>query len=352
MKKILLCPVDPRVHRRPRGLRLLRRPHDDRRARMSHETPRSIATVDEFVAMNTTDHYVLGADIDLGGVEWIPLGTPARSVLRRFRRRPAIPISELHRHGQAYGGFLGLFGSVTGDLANLTVTDFTIDATSTKLIYAGGLAGLYDRVDRRLRRARRRSFDPFDRLDRLRRSSCRLRGLVHDVDDDPHRVRRLEITNACAAGTIDVERQALPLRRRPCSARPTTSSIADSHADAAIAAQRNSTASTPAGSSATATAASSKAHADMRRGRPSSRRSAAIADASITITTSGTKAAVGRTVRLPPGRRSRRPLRQRGARRSAEPAIDVGGLVGRTRGTARWKPPSPAVGRDDPRRLA
>ncbi|MDP3129700.1 MAG: GLUG motif-containing protein, partial [Bacillota bacterium] len=97
----------------------------------------TITLLAEFVAMNTTDHYVLGADIDLGGLEWIPLGTPDDPFSGDFDGAGHTVSNFAITH--AYEGFLGLFGSVTGDIKDLTVTDFTIDATSTKLIYAGGL---------------------------------------------------------------------------------------------------------------------------------------------------------------------------------------------------------------------
>ncbi len=99
----------------------------------------TITLVSEFVAMNTTDHYVLGADIDLGGIEWIPVGTPDDPFSGDFDGAGHTVSNFTVTH--AYGGFLGLFGSVTGDIRDVTVTDFTIDATSTRLLYAGGLAG-------------------------------------------------------------------------------------------------------------------------------------------------------------------------------------------------------------------
>ncbi|MFA5007544.1 MAG: hypothetical protein WC509_08825 [Candidatus Izemoplasmatales bacterium] len=97
-----------------------------------------IATVDELVAMNNEDHYVLSADLDLGGLSWIPVGTPDDPFAGGFDGA-GHTISNYSITAEN-GGFVGFFGSVTGDLENLTLADFAIDVAYDGLLYVGGLA--------------------------------------------------------------------------------------------------------------------------------------------------------------------------------------------------------------------
>jgi len=97
----------------------------------------TITTVDELVAMNTTDHYVLGNDLDLGGLEWLPVGTPGDPFAGDFDGQ-GHTISNF-QITLVNDGFAGLFGSVSGNIADTNVADFTIDVATTDLFYAGGL---------------------------------------------------------------------------------------------------------------------------------------------------------------------------------------------------------------------
>jgi hypothetical protein len=97
----------------------------------------TITSTDELVAMNTTDDYVLGVDLDLGGIEWIPVGTADDPFTGDFDGQghtvSGFQITDDN------GGFVGLFGSVTGNIADLSVADFTIDVETASILYVGGL---------------------------------------------------------------------------------------------------------------------------------------------------------------------------------------------------------------------
>jgi len=96
-----------------------------------------VATVDELVAMGTADHYVLGADLDLGGLSWIPIGTPGDPFSGGFDGA-GHTISNFTVTA-AVDGFAGFFGYVASDLENLTLRDVTIDVAYDGPLYVGGL---------------------------------------------------------------------------------------------------------------------------------------------------------------------------------------------------------------------
>ncbi len=96
-----------------------------------------IRTVEDLqnVASNLKGTYVLMNDLDLGGMEWTPIGT----FTGIFEGNGHV-VSNFKITGDM--GFAGLFGYNEGTIQNLGLENFTIDVSlSTGYGYAGGLVG-------------------------------------------------------------------------------------------------------------------------------------------------------------------------------------------------------------------
>lgn len=98
-----------------------------------------VSTPSELQAMELNKSYRLTADIDLSGIEWVPIGTYNEPFLGIFDGN-GHTISHL-TITQRNDDFNGLFGFVNGDIINLTLTDVSINYTTHTLTYAGGVAG-------------------------------------------------------------------------------------------------------------------------------------------------------------------------------------------------------------------
>lgn len=99
-----------------------------------------VYTVEDLKGMTLAGDYLLMNDLDLGGVEWVPIGTESAPFEGSFNGG-GHTISDY----QITDGSLtciGLFGKVIGSISDLTVKDFTISTVSgSMVIYAGGIVG-------------------------------------------------------------------------------------------------------------------------------------------------------------------------------------------------------------------
>jgi hypothetical protein len=90
--------------------------------------------------MEMNQSYQLVADIDLANEEWIPIGSLNNPFMGNFDGNgysiSNFQITENHL------GFNGLFGYITGDVTDLTISGFSIDIQDDFVINAGGLAGM------------------------------------------------------------------------------------------------------------------------------------------------------------------------------------------------------------------
>lgn len=82
--------------------------------------------------------YALIYDIDLGGIEWTPLGRNEDSSFTGEFNGNGFTISNF-KITTANNGYVGLFGYNKGIIKNLGVENFTISVEYSKTIYAGGL---------------------------------------------------------------------------------------------------------------------------------------------------------------------------------------------------------------------
>jgi hypothetical protein len=98
-----------------------------------------IATAADLAAMEMNKNYLLTADINLGGTEWTPKGDGTTPYFGTFDGA-GHTISNYVITNQT-GNFIGLFGSVSGTIQNLFVTDFSISVSTEFLAYVGGLVG-------------------------------------------------------------------------------------------------------------------------------------------------------------------------------------------------------------------
>ena len=98
-----------------------------------------ISSANDLAAIEMNRSYRLVADLDLTGVEWIPLGNGSQPYLGIFDGNGHtirnLTITDDH------DGFIGLFGWAQGIIKDLTIADFSIDVDSASMILAGGLAG-------------------------------------------------------------------------------------------------------------------------------------------------------------------------------------------------------------------
>ena len=100
-------------------------------------TPISLSEELKNISMN--GKYVLICDIDLGGVEWIPLGTSDSPFIGEFDGN-GFTISNFTITTTS-NGYVGLFGYNRGTTKNLGVENFTIDVSRSGTLYVGGLTG-------------------------------------------------------------------------------------------------------------------------------------------------------------------------------------------------------------------
>ena len=97
-----------------------------------------ISTAEQLKNISLNGRYILTCDIDLGGAEWIPIGTMNSPFT-----------GSLDGDGYKITNFkittgmnhVGLFGYSSGTLLNIGVEDFEIDVTYSGTVCAGGLVG-------------------------------------------------------------------------------------------------------------------------------------------------------------------------------------------------------------------
>ncbi len=101
--------------------------------------PIEVWTVEDLQGITYSDDVELMADIDLEGVVWVPLCSHEEPYNGTFNGNGHV-ISNM-TISVKNSDFNGLFASITGDVQDLTIQDFSITYTTTFLTYAGGLAG-------------------------------------------------------------------------------------------------------------------------------------------------------------------------------------------------------------------
>ncbi|MBU0997391.1 MAG: hypothetical protein KKE16_05025 [Firmicutes bacterium] len=101
--------------------------------------PVEIWTIEDLQSITSSDDVELMADIDLQGVEWEPLCSHESPYAGTFNGNGHV-ISNM-TITLKNTDFNGLFASITGDVSNLTIENYSISYTSTFLTFAGGLAG-------------------------------------------------------------------------------------------------------------------------------------------------------------------------------------------------------------------
>ena len=97
-----------------------------------------ITTVEELKNIEMNKSYVLMNDLDLSDEEWIPLGSYNQPFRGDFNGN-GFEISNLSITQEYI--YTGLFGYVEGNIYNLTIKDFTINYTTERITFVGGLAG-------------------------------------------------------------------------------------------------------------------------------------------------------------------------------------------------------------------
>jgi len=102
------------------------------------ETYIEIDSVEDLEALEMDKSYILTTDLDLSGIEWIPVGTYSEPFRGNFDG-DGYTISNL-TITEASENFNGLFGYVYGDIFDLNITSVNIDYETDFLTYAGGLA--------------------------------------------------------------------------------------------------------------------------------------------------------------------------------------------------------------------
>ena len=100
-----------------------------------------ISTAEELMNIAMDGRYILLGNIDLGGMEWTPLGNYDAKFTGVFDGDGYV-ISNF-KITEFNGYEVGLFGNVIGDIKNLGVENYTIDISSSQRtsIYAGALVG-------------------------------------------------------------------------------------------------------------------------------------------------------------------------------------------------------------------
>ncbi len=100
-----------------------------------------VYTVEDLQNMTLEGNYMLMNDLDLEGMEWMPIGST----------RDVPFVGNFSGGGHTISNFkitdgslmwVGLFGTITGSVSDLSVEDFTISLTpEVYTVYAGGIAG-------------------------------------------------------------------------------------------------------------------------------------------------------------------------------------------------------------------
>ncbi len=99
----------------------------------------TISNESELRAMDVTKSYQLTADIDLNGAEWDPIGSASDPFIGWFDGDNHTISNYVITDKN--GNYNGLFGVATGNIFNLTVSNFTISYSTDFMTYAGGLVG-------------------------------------------------------------------------------------------------------------------------------------------------------------------------------------------------------------------
>jgi hypothetical protein len=98
-----------------------------------------IANVSELLAIEPHRSYRLVADIDLSGIEWVPIGTYTDAYRGIFDGNghsiSNMTITQRNDH------LNGLFAHVSGVVKNLDILDYAITYSTSFLTYAGGVCG-------------------------------------------------------------------------------------------------------------------------------------------------------------------------------------------------------------------
>ena len=97
-----------------------------------------ILTVEDLKNIEMNKSYILMADLDLQGENWLPIGTFKEPYLGNFNGNGHI-ISNLSISDDYQ--YNGLFGYAKGEVKNLEIKDFNIEYDAKLLSYAGGVAG-------------------------------------------------------------------------------------------------------------------------------------------------------------------------------------------------------------------
>ena len=90
------------------------------------------------VSSNLSTNYILMNDLDLGGMEWTPIGTEDNPFTGTFDGNGHV-ISNFKITGDVQ--IAGLFGYNEGTIQNLGLESFTVDVSRSRSVYAGGLVG-------------------------------------------------------------------------------------------------------------------------------------------------------------------------------------------------------------------
>ncbi|MBN2540959.1 MAG: hypothetical protein JXB08_05470 [Bacilli bacterium] len=101
-----------------------------------------VSTVAELQAIEMNKSYRLTADLNLDGIEWVPLGTYTDPYLGNFDGNGHTLSNLTITNKNTYT--LGLFGYTRGVISDLTLSDVVIDVQSDFLIYVGALVGFTD----------------------------------------------------------------------------------------------------------------------------------------------------------------------------------------------------------------
>ncbi len=91
------------------------------------------------IASNLNANYILMNDLDLGGMEWTPIGTNYNNSFTGTFDGNGHVIENFKITGDMI--YAGLFGYSRGTIRNLVVENFTITVSRSSEIYAGGLVG-------------------------------------------------------------------------------------------------------------------------------------------------------------------------------------------------------------------
>lgn len=98
-----------------------------------------IDTIQALQEMEMNLSYKLVADLDLTGIEWMPLGDYTLPFMGIFDGNGhTISNMTITNNNQI---FVGLFGKATGDIKNLNLTNVSVNVETDFLTYVGGLVG-------------------------------------------------------------------------------------------------------------------------------------------------------------------------------------------------------------------